>query len=92
MKRFISSMVLVFCCATAATACKNVCQKAGGHYLDCWQQFCEAHSDDDRCESRLDNPVAQAMVEASSCPNEDRANQILEASCDELTAQDGPGL
>jgi hypothetical protein len=69
-----------------------VCQKAGAHYLDCWQQHCDAHSDDDRCERRLDNPMAQAMQEASSCPNEDRASQILEATCDELTAEDGPGL
>jgi len=68
----------------ALTGCSNVCNKAGTKYLDCWQQHCEANADDDRCDIALNNQLMQAMRDAESCPNEERAQQIVDQTCDQI--------
>ena len=92
MKRLILSFLVLLVCSMFSLGCKNICQKGAQNYMDCWQQHCEANADDTRCESRLNNSMAEAMLEASSCPNEERATTLAEATCDELTAEDGPGI
>ena len=63
--------------------CQNTCQRAAQHYLECFEAHCQEH-DDPACPVRLTDPVIAALADAQSCPIEERAQALLDASCAEI--------
>ena len=67
-----------------AAGCKNVCQKAADHMVDCMKTFCEEAEDEALCRN-----IDEVEEEASSgveCGADDteQAQEMLDMSCDDL--------
>ena len=67
-----------------ATGCKNECQKAADHMVDCMKSFCEEAEDNAFC--RNVDEVEEQATSGVECGEDDKeqAQEMLGKSCEEL--------
>ena len=74
------------------TGCKNTCQKAAGHLMDCVQSYCADHEDNTQCnDEMLTSLEATFNTMASECTEEmaQESEETLNKSCEEIAVMMG---
>ncbi len=67
-----------------AAGCKDVCHKAADHMKGCMEDWCGEHEGNPMCAA-----MAEAGDEVPECTEENaaQAEEVLNQSCDDITAQ-----
>lgn len=90
MKKFLGiAVVLALFASLGLTGCKNVCDKAVDHFIGCIDEFCGDNEDNPICaEEALNELKEEAGGAEMECTeeNKEEAQEMLDTSCEELTA------
>ena len=80
----VFGVVLGLFALVGTTGCKNVCQKAADHLVDCMKSFCEENEDNAFC--RNIDEVEESASSGVECGEDDteQAQEMLDMSCEDL--------
>ena len=80
----VLGVVLGLFTLVGTTGCKNVCQKAADHMVDCMKSFCEENEDNAYC--RNIDEVEENATSGVECGDgdEEQAQEMLDQSCEEV--------